>query len=492
MERTPHIDVDGPDELTIGSEFAVEVYLDTEGLRAGEHGDRLVLPRVEELWLDVELTTSAHFVIDGESRAKIVVRASKERSSIAAFKLKCVAADGKQAGVAASFTYDWRPAGSVWRELPVGENLTLLGSMPRDSPEPTVQVDPDARPPDLMVRVLPTPDGDERHYDLTVSSPHLPGSQITVPWYLQAATRDVVAGFMDSFVRSDPGGRKAALIGAGMDLFDATPPAFREFFWTLADDSGKKLETILVVTSEPFIPWELMVPNKGPQDVRQPLGVQYAVGRQVHPCLTSPAQALPITDSWVIAPNYRGDKKLTFSAEEAQLVADAFNGNRISPAVIRTIDQALAGRGASLLHFVCHGVSEAATQKLDLDDDQQLAENQLSGMGGLRQAVAKYRPLVFINACQVGQVTPSLVGSGGFAARFTKLGARCVCAPIWSVKDSVAGVVARDFYTRIKDEPGLPFAKALRDIRKLAYEGDDPEDSYAAYCLFGDPLAAQQ
>ena len=42
------------------------------------------------------------------------------------------------------------------------------------------------------------------------------------------------------------------------------------------------------------------------------------------------------------------------------------------------------------------------------------------------------------------------------------------------------------FYERVRAEPTLPFADALRDIRKLAYEGDDPEDSWAAYCFYGD------
>jgi len=40
-------------------------------------------------------------------------------------------------------------------------------------------------------------------------------------------------------------------------------------------------------------------------------------------------QVLPIVDSYVIAPKYRGDKKLDFAAEEEQFVVDTFSGEPI-------------------------------------------------------------------------------------------------------------------------------------------------------------------
>jgi hypothetical protein len=112
-------------------------------------------------------------------------------------------------------------------------------------------------------------------------------------------------------------------------------------------------------------------------------------------------------------------------------------------------------------------------------------------MEGVINAVRDKEPVVFINACEIGRTSPALVGTGGFAAAFTRLGARCVIAPIWSVTDAVAGKVARAFYEQIRANPGTPFATVMRDIRRLAYEGDDPEDSYAAYCFYGDPRTAQ-
>lgn len=486
IRRTPHLDIDPAGPIAVGDELTVSVYVDRQDLREGEHGAELVLPALEELTLGVTLIASSHFTVDEPDRT-ITVRSAEERSTIATFTLTCVAGREGNPGVAASFMYEWRPAGSVWREL----DVEGVDAEPRKLPEPVILVDPAARASDLVVRVLPSPDGDERHFEVTITTPHLdeyrtPG--VTVPWRLPSGTKQFVDGYMAVFTTSAPGGRKAGLIGAGRDLFLAAPQKFQEAVRALVNE-GKPLETIFVVTSEPFIPWELMIPDVGP---RTALGVQCAVGRWVHPQGTTPEQLMPIVDSYVIAPRYRGDMKLDFSADEADWVVDNFNGTPISPARLQTISLALSDRATTLLHFVCHGLDSPGGQILALDNDERLNEVQLLGLAGVEDAVKEKTPFVFINACEAGRPAPTLVGTGGFAARFTAMGARCVVAPIWSVKDKVAGTLARTFYERVKADPHLPYAEALRDLRKLAYEGDDPEDSWAAYCFYGDPRAAQE
>ncbi len=97
--------------------------------------------------------------------------------------------------------------------------------------------------------------------------------------------------------------------------------------------------------------------------------------------------------------------------------------------------------------------------------------------------------MVFLNACEVGRLTPSLIGVGGFAKEFIDLGARCVIAPLWSVTDDVAFDVARRFYTRIKHDPAVRFADVMSEIRRLSFERD--ADSYAAYAFYGDPLSCR-
>jgi CHAT domain-containing protein len=97
------------------------------------------------------------------------------------------------------------------------------------------------------------------------------------------------------------------------------------------------------------------------------------------------------------------------------------------------------------------------------------------------------RPLVFLNACEVGGQRLSLDGAGGFANAFIELNAAAVVAPLWAVEDVAAGLVTRSFYKDVLK--GVPLAKALQRIRQRAYSKGATMDSFAAYCLYGDPLA---
>lgn len=106
----------------------------------------------------------------------------------------------------------------------------------------------------------------------------------------------------------------------------------------------------------------------------------------------------------------------------------------------------------------------------------------------------KRRPMVFLNACEVGRPTVALAGIGGFAAAFLDLGASAVIAPLRSVKDTIAYKVAEKFYeAAVKPPKGKArkgFAERMREIRALAYDAATGEDTYAAYCFYGDPNAS--
>jgi CHAT domain-containing protein len=144
----------------------------------------------------------------------------------------------------------------------------------------------------------------------------------------------------------------------------------------------------------------------------------------------------------------------------------------------------------SVVHFACHGeVDRSGKQKIYLSEQMTLSSTQLNGLTAAAQGVAKARPLVFLNACKAGQPTPSLVGAGGLAAVFAAMGAGAVVAPLWSVKDSIAHEIAIEFYTQAKAKPAVPFAEILRTLRAKAYDETIAEDTYAAYCFYGDPLA---
>ncbi|HYZ68975.1 MAG TPA: hypothetical protein VE666_14440, partial [Mycobacterium sp.] len=59
---------------------------------------------------------------------------------------------------------------------------------------------------------------------------------------------------------------------------------------------------------------------------------------------------------------------------------------------------------------------------------------------------------------------------------------------LWQVDDAVAHEVAVMFYDEVRRNPRRPYADILRELRGRAY-ADDGEDSYAAYCFYGHPIA---
>jgi hypothetical protein len=350
-------------------------------------------------------------------------------------------------------------------------------------------------PYDLMISIIDTGENDGRHFRLMVDSPPT-GKQVDVLWTLSDKTDQIVRNYMNRFVAKGlkPTTRLAELKGAGVQLFAATPKEFQQLFWELID-AGKLPKTIMVVSDEPYLPWELMVPRRtvaGKLEARSPLGVEFCVGRWVRMDYTSAPQQIQLDKTYVVAPKYViATKNLKFAPQEAAFVCSSFQpSEQIDPADIDRINDSLRDKGASLLHFVCHGAAgTGGDQTIYLQDMvNNLSSSTVDGLDGFVTGFPRDHTFVFLNACEVGRTAPALVGSGGFASTFLKLGASGVVAALWSVKDDLAHEVAEKFYKRMIAEPETPFAEILRDIRAQAYSGN-AEDTYAAYCFYGSPLA---
>jgi hypothetical protein len=358
------------------------------------------------------------------------------------------------------------------------------------------EIEQGATAADLTITILDSGAKDYRHYRMIVDAPG--GEHWEGDWVLSQRSDELVKTAMDAFVASDETktgttGRIAALTGAGIDMFDATPEGFKTLFWNLVDT--KKPKTMLIVSEEPYIPWELMVPTRwrnNAREDREPIGVEFAVGRWVHRQHISPPQRLSFKETYVVAPRYSAERQLPLAEKEAKLVAKAFPpSRRIDPASVTTLDTSVGGGDVSLLHFVCHGKADAP-QTIYMDNEQDnLNTLQVKALKGFLRTFPRTRTFVFLNACEVGRPAPSLVGIGGLANEFLAVGAGAVIAPLWSVADNVASDVAKTFYETVRKSPKTTFASILQGIRRKAYSGT-AEDTWAAYCFYGDPKAALQ
>lgn len=505
VHRFPHMKLKPEAPFPPGAVFEVTIYADKTNPKPGERTDPIKFDApaaVKDFVLTVWLLGTRHFKINDSLPKSIMITRDLADSTKAVFQVavRNDVIDPSPATLTAIFQYNQRPCGSVSRNIDLGNPPGSLQSGV-GAGDPRIEIEPRAQPADLTVTVAnPTPDGLE--YDCIVTTPHLPkfknGFKDT--WRPGGKTPEVVDGYFSFFTAPDLKDdlRVANLTGAGIALFKAAPSHFKEAFWELVDGSHP-IQSISVVTIEPFVPWELMVPKRrkpdGTTEQRQALGIEFAVGRWISSDYQSSRQRITLTDSRVFAPVYKektGPTPLAHSAEESAMVRKEFSGEEIDPADFTGFEHAMAGGARSLIHFVCHGKSaKAGAQTIYVQDGTTVPSLAFTGGKTTPRAIAKDKPFVFFNACEAGRTTPSLVGVEGFAPAFIDLGASCVIAPLWSVKDEFAHKVAEEFYGTVKSEPGKPFAAILSTIRARAYGPDGAEDTYAAYCFYGDPLATQ-
>jgi hypothetical protein len=254
-------------------------------------------------------------------------------------------------------------------------------------------------------------------------------------------------------------------------------------YWRLIDAKTPP-KSILVMSVERSVPWELMIPNAADREDGDPLGVACSVGRWFNESNRGPDEFIPLRDSLVLAPDYASDK-LPHAQAECDLVLKTFPGHPV-PATYDELDMFYRKNSASLLHFACHG-EDATLQAIRLLNKQRLSAAQVRG-GGLGRACRAKGPLVFLNACEVGRPGIGLTSPSGFAAQLIASQCGAVIAPLWEVDDKIAHQVAVSFYEEVTKDPRKPFAEVLRDLRARAY-AEDGADSYAAYCFYGHPLA---
>ncbi|MEH2521034.1 hypothetical protein V1279_006607 [Bradyrhizobium sp. AZCC 1610] len=493
VERTPHIDVIRDSPLEPDDRFKIRVYLDKLPMRPGEIGQGIAAPAGTRI--EMTLVASSQLAILGPDSASFILNDVSGVIELPLFELVVRPkaewqSDG--AGVIAIFFIDGRPCGKVSRRIPLGR----VDAATDATVQRIVVVPNGVVPADLTVTVVADIINNGRQFQCTVTTPHIEKySQAKAqPWNLSDSTSAVVRGYMEKFTSASTGPEQLIdeLNGAGKKLFDASPKLFQEVFWALSD-AGLPLRSIAIVSEEPYFPWELMIPRRrsknGLEEFEKSLGVLFGVGRWTSPDIVSPTRDIELNDSFVIAPNYNGRGDLRNAAAEAKMVASLFDGEMISPASFAQIRMRLLGQARSLIHFVCHGNSAAfENQSLRLEGNEVLTSSSLIGINGLAKIFSAKKPVVFLNACEVGRGIPSLVGLGGFAPAFIELGASAVIAPLWSVDDEIAHRIAEEFYREVRKKPSVPLSRIFSAIRAKAYvEG---KDTYAAYCFFGDPLAS--
>ena len=447
------------------------------------------LPQGSEI--DLVVQARRGFVLEGPAEGKLVITGEEEGMPLQ-FKLRSTSPGPGQVRVLAFHT--GRPLGMITLSPVVVESAAEVSSGPQTR-EATL-APATVRVPDLSLLILESKDQGETVLSLRLTSadpslgynlrPFGPIRLRSEPYgYFQGFFKDIESLPIQSV--QDKAKVEQRLAAKGASLFEQlVPEDLRGILWKLRT----RITSVQVQSEEPWIPWELCkLYGKSAESDEIEDGPFFCEAFQLTRWIPGQAQVpqLRVKKLALVVPD---DSRLPFAAAERDHMLSLKTGERAVesiPATFLDVQAALASGLYDAWHFSGHGSFRNEPQPersaMILQGGDKLTPEDLSG----RVAnLGKPHPLVFLNACQIGQSGMGLTGMGGWASRFLKAGAGGFLGAYWSIYDEPALNFAKAFYDRLF--AGDPVGKAAREAR-LAIKGTgDP--TWLAYTVFADPMAS--
>jgi hypothetical protein len=280
----------------------------------------------------------------------------------------------------------------------------------------------------------------------------------------------------------------------GQTITSIIPQAVLDGFFAPCLKQSNLPPRILILTNEPYIPWELAILDPsvtGGQDP-QYFGAVARIGRWwVAPRMTAPLPEVKLgkfsvvcADSYDIETN---KKPLPEAVAERDWLCSTFKAAPVLGRLQQVIDwiKSLPIGPGHLAHFALHGYSNplANEQVLVLGDGANLTPGVLSGLR-LTNRDLRYS-MVFLNACQVANAGETLGQFAGFPGALLAAGTNAVIGPIWQVVDTAAHQLVVDFYQNTLEQ-NVPVSEALRQLRAKC-DPDKDTTTPLAYIFYGHP-----
>jgi hypothetical protein len=401
--------------------------------------------------------------------------------------------------VQAIYSIGGQTIGHAFRPVSVLRDASLQGVAPTPAPRPEVSVTvaPGPRPPDLTARITFAGPQSQGRLAWTFDSPAalaLPEEALFCD--LGANTDDFARQLVNEISALEGKvGIYDELKGRGVEIAKQVPAQFWELLRSVAKVTAPRPPTVLLLSAEPYVPWELAVVPAPLLDASAApfLAAQATVGRwalsTVPPPEPLPPAEVRVSSVVVISGDYSNvlyaQDLPEARAEAAQIVAE-YAGRPVAANFSDVLACIKGAPPAQLMHFAVHGKydqSGALNGLLLIDGGnlRVLSDSLVSGvtLGGTA-------PFVFLNACQVGTGNEVLGNYAGMAAAFLNAGASAVIAPLWSVNDAIASQIALGFYDKVA--AGAAPAEVLRRQRaQFTDSAATLSGTPLAYQFFGDP-----
>lgn len=315
--------------------------------------------------------------------------------------------------------------------------------------------------------------------------------------YVRGLYEEIESGWTGSHGDVEVFTQRLRALGAQI-LRQLVPPVIRDPLWTHREE----LDQIEVISTEPQIPWEivhLLPPGRAGKlpDEEQFLGMKGLV-RWIH-AAGAASPHVQLDDVAAVVPEYPAGSgwELEATAREWTFLSGTMAADRIEATGSTVLDLIREPGGFDVLHFAGHGEAESASiaqaallMESGVDDNgtwrpDRLTSTDVEGACDVWPDNGGVRPMVVLNACQVGRSGYQLTDIGGFAQAFLKGGAGVFVGSLWAVGDEPASTFAQTLYSRLRE--GEELSEAASAARAASRKADDA--TWLAYVVYGDPCA---
>lgn len=485
--RTVYPRLDAPESVETGAAFTVTVGLADRPSRHIQTFTSAFQVAVTPFILTVTLLVDG-FEIDDQGGAERTMRSSPE-NPYPSMEVPLRAIEGSQysraRSVVVQYTVDGRLLGIAARAIDVRPHGEAPHPVPKQARPSQDWALPHTEAPDVTITIARGNDRPGGIFQWLVKTP-LDVPTPTEPTVTNlGATPEAFARRITRDIESragDPGSLHDSLNGIASLVGDAVPACV----WQVLHDVAHRVRhpTVLVVTAEPYVPWELAEVSHPWDPARTAiLGAQAHLGRWIYrdhgeePC---PAHEIDVGSITVVVGEYAGTARLVEAENEAADLVRRYGARRVT-AGRKGVKRAITGSPpADVLHFAVHGTFSSAGGQdgIVLNSGKILTSLDIRGYRTARPT------LVFLNACQVGQQQELLGTPSGVAPSFLIIGTQAVIAPLWKVDDRAARKFAARFYRALLTGRGVSEFLARERTRALE-EGAEP--TALAYLFFGHP-----
>ncbi len=258
---------------------------------------------------------------------------------------------------------------------------------------------------------------------------------------------------------------------------------------------GWRGKSLMVLSDEPHIPWELVWPyTRGQGEDAEPWCMSFRFSRwlrrddQGEGHEAPPAHLDMSAMACVATTDSDLEQTLTEQAYLQQLIQRR-GARDLSPeaGTVEAVEQLLLDGGYKWMHVAAHGEYSSEDPSRDsvlrLQDDEELTPMYI--VGSAEDHIYAEHPSFVFNACHAARQGWTLTRLGGWANRLISSGSALFMAPMWTVSDKLALRFCEGFYEALTT--GATAAEAVRKGRALARESGDP--TWLAYSVYAHPNA---